>query len=182
MEMVAHNALPVAGYDFDESDRVFFDANIWMFIYGPPQRKDKTSIYSGALRRLLEARSTIFIDLLVISEMINTYARLKWRLIAPERRFKTFRNSPEFAETAEEIADYVNRSVKLCSRIENRYHRFDLSALMSEYRTGGFDFNDQVIRDLCREKGWTLITDDGDFDSQGITILTANSRLLGSRN
>lgn len=180
--MVAHNATPVEHYEFDESDRVFLDANIWMFIYGPPQRKDKTSIYSGALRRLLEARSRIFIDLLVISEMINAYARLKWKLIAPEHRFKTFRNSPEFTEVAEEIADYVNRSVKLCSRIEHSYRPFDLSVLMGEYRTGGCDFNDQVIRDLCRERGWTLITDDGDFDTQGITILTANSRLLRSRN
>jgi predicted nucleic acid-binding protein len=180
--MVAHNAIPVERYDFDESDRVFLDANIWMFIYGPPQRKDKTSVYSSALRRLLDARSRIFIDLLVISEMINSYARLKWKLIAPECRFKTFRNSPEFADVAEEIADYVDRSVKLCSRIENNYQSFDLSALMGEYRTGGFDFNDQVICGLCRNRGWKLITDDGDFDTQGITILTANARLLRSRN
>ena len=150
--MVAHNAMSLEQYNFDESDCVFLDANIWMFIYGPPQRKDKTKIYSGALRRLLEARSRIFIDILVISEMINAYARLKWKLTAPERRFKAFRNSPQFTAIAGEIADYVRRSVKLCSRIESSYEPFDLRALMSEYGTGDFDFNDQIIRDFMPDQ------------------------------
>ena len=178
--MVAHNAVSVERYNFQESDRVFLDANVWMFIYGPPQRKDKTRIYSGALRRLLEAQSRIFIDVLVISEMINAYARLKWKLNVSEDSFKVFRNSPQFVPIAKEIAGYVKRSAKLCSRIEISYEPFDVNELMNEYRTGGFDFNDQVIRDLCRAKDCKLITDDGDFDTQGVQILTANARLLRS--
>lgn len=49
---------------------------------------------------------------------------------------------------------------------------------MDEYEDGGSDFNDQIIRELCRSKGLKLITDDGDFKSQGIAVLTANQRLL----
>ena len=61
----------------------------------------------------------------------------------------------------------------MCSQIESRYESVDVEAWMNEYETGGYDFNDQVIRDLCKSKGWTLVTDDGDFDAQGISVLTA---------
>lgn len=49
---------------------------------------------------------------------------------------------------------------------------------MNEYQVGGSDFNDQVIREVCKSNGFKLLTDDGDFDTQGLTVLTANSRLL----
>ncbi len=50
--------------------------------------------------------------------------------------------------------------------------------LLNDYATGSYDFNDQMITDLCKRKGLKLITNDGDFKGQGIPILTANNRLL----
>jgi len=43
---------------------------------------------------------------------------------------------------------------------------------------GNSDFNDLVLVELCRSKGFMLVTDDGDFKGKGITVLTANRRLL----
>ena len=178
--MAAQNPVSVEHYVFQEDDCVFLDANIWLFVYGPQQPKDKTRIYSDALSRILKARCRIYIDILVVSEVINAYARIRWRLSVPQPPFKVFRNSPQFVPIAEEIADYVRRIADMCSQIESRYETVDVEAWMNEYETGGYDFNDQVIRDLCKSKGWTLVTDDGDFDAQGISVLTGNAGLLRS--
>lgn len=176
---MANNAMSVQNYRFRKTDGLFLDANIWLFIVGPLQNRYKTAVYSSAFRRILEAGSKIFVDVLVISEVINRYARTKWHL-SPSRnvRFKEFRNSSEFGPIAKGIADDVRRIVEHCSRIESGFGSVDIDGLMDEYEDGGSDFNDQIIRELCRSKGLKLITDDGDFNSQGIAVLTANQRLL----
>lgn len=176
---MANDAVSVQDYHFRQTDDLVLDANIWLFIVGPLQNRYKTAVYSSAFRRLLEARSKIFIDVLIISEVINSYARIRWRL-SPLRniRFKEFRNSSEFGPIAKGIADDVRRIVEHCSRIESGFGSVDFGGLMDEYEVGRSDFNDQVIRDLCKSKGLKLITDDGDFNSQGLSVLTANQRLL----
>ena len=176
---MSRDSISVERYEFQPTDDVFLDANIWLFIYGPPQDPGKTEIYSAALHRLLEARSRLFVDVLVLSEVINSYARIRWQLDPLRRgRFKSFRNSSRFAPIAREIAHYVRRIVDHCSRVESGFQSVDIGGLMNEYQVGGSDFNDQVIREVCKSNGFKLLTDDGDFDTQGLTVLTANPRLL----
>ena len=173
-------ALSVGDYDFQPEDELFLDANIWLFIYGSQNPGDaRMRVYSSAFRRILEAGSRIYIDVLIVSEFINAYARLQWQIRAPDSRFKAFRNGPDFREVAQEIADNVRRVLSHCSRIESHFDTLDADELMDEYAQGGADFNDQVIRNLCRSRNLKLITDDRDFNGQGISILTANRRLLG---
>ena len=173
-------ALSVEHYGFQPGDELFLDANIWLFIFGSQNPGNaRTHVYSSAFRRILEAKSRIYIDVLVASEFINTYARLQWRLSAPGEEFKAFRNSPDFRPVAREIADNVKRVLSHCSRVESGFDALDADDLLDEYAQGGADFNDQVIRNLCRSRSLKLITDDRDFNGQGIAVLTANRRLLG---
>ena len=53
-----------------------------------------------------------------------------------------------------------------------------MDGLLTDYAAGNSDFNDQVITELCKNNGFTLITNDSDFKTQDIPILTANSNLL----
>lgn len=173
-------ALSVQHYDFQPQDELFLDANIWLFIYGPQNPGNaRTRVYSSAFRRILEARSRIYIDVLIVSEFINTYARWQWKLKAPGKAFKAFRNSSQFKPVAQEVADNSRRVLSHCSRTESGFGALDADALIDEYAQGVADFNDQVIRNLCRSRNLMLITDDRDFNGQGISILTANERLLG---
>ncbi len=176
---MTHDVSHVENYDFTSEDELFLDTNIWLFVYGPQNPSKKMYTYSSALRRILEAQSRIYIDVLVVSEFINTYTRLKWRLSTDDTDFKKFRNSPDFKTVAREVADSIKRVLNHCSRIESGFETLDVDGLINEYAKGGVDFNDQVIRDLCRGRGLKLITDDRDFDGQGISLLTANRRLLG---
>jgi predicted nucleic acid-binding protein len=45
------------------------------------------------------------------------------------------------------------------------------------FEAGKQDFNDLLIGEICRRNKLTLVTDDEDFSSQGIPILTANALL-----
>ena len=43
------------------------------------------------------------------------------------------------------------------------------------------DFNDYYYSRFCRNNGYSIVTDDGDFKFEGVEILTANSQLLALR-
>ena len=172
-------AASVRNYLFKSQDKLFLDANIWLYIYAPQNPKSYwVNVYSKAFGRILAAKSCIYIDILVVCEFINTYARLKWRTNASHIQFKTFRNSNAFKPIAQEIANNTRLVLSHCSRIENDFKTVKIDDLLNDYATGSYDFNDQMITDLCKRKGLKLITNDGDFKGQGIPILTANGKLL----
>ena len=124
---------------------------------------------------ILNANSQIYIDVLIVSEFINSYARLKWKLVASHiKSFKAFRNSSYFKPVAQDIAADAKRVVDHCSRIESGFATLTIVDLLTEYAAGESDFNDQVITEICKSNGLTLITNDRDFRSQEIPILTAN--------
>lgn len=177
---MANNASAVADYNFTSDDELFLDANVWLFVYGPQRPRDaRVTTYSEALKKILLAQCRIYIDVLIVSEFINTYARLKWEVMGkPHTRFKEFRKSNDFKPIAKDIAADVGRVLKHCKRIENGFEALDIDGLIDEYADGDSDFNDQVIVALCKNKGLKLVTDDGDFCIQDIPVVTANKRLL----
>ena len=177
-----HKAIPVNQHNFASTDNLFLDANIWLYLFGlhkPTEPAVQT--YSNVFNRILNAQSKIYIDVLVVSEFINVYARRKWRLIAPHLNpFKVFRNSLSFKPVAQDIAAEVKQIMKHCSRMESNFATLRIDDLLNDYAIGNFDFNDQVITEICKSNGFTLITNDSDFKTQEVPILTANQSLLGN--
>ena len=185
--MMKHKVVAVRNYNFTCQHKLFLDANIWLYLYAPQKPGNYwVSVYSKVFARILKAKSQIYIDVLVVSEFINTYARIKWKLIAPHlNSFKDFRDSPDFKPVAQDIAADMKQIMKHCSRIENGFSTLGTDDLFNDYAKGDSDFNDQVITELCKSNGLTLITNDGDFKTQEIPILTANRKFLypkGNRN
>jgi len=170
----------VGNYDFSSNDDLLLDTNIWLFIYGPQKPNDsKVEAYSKALARILTARCKIYIDVLIVSEFINAYARIKWDVLGkPHKDFKKFRKSQDFKPIAQDIAADAQQVLKHCLRIENGFETLPISSLIAEYALGDSDFNDQIIANLCKEKKLKLVTDDSDFRNRNVLIVTANKRLL----
>ena len=171
----------VVQYDFTSEDRLFFDANVWLYLY-LHQGSDGgywENLYSDVFDHILGAGSQIYIDVLVVSEFINAFARQVWKAsgLFP-KDFKKFRNTPEFEPVAQNIAAAVEKMMQYSSRVESRFPTLDMNKLLRDYATGSLDFNDQVIVEICRRNRFTLVTNDGDFRNQDIPILTANRRLL----
>ena len=53
-----------------------------------------------------------------------------------------------------------------------------LADLLNDFSTGAFDCNDQFLVECCRKHGLCMLTNDWDFTEGGITVYTANNRLL----
>lgn len=180
MMTMTPSVLAVNNYSFAPDDELLLDTNVWLLVYGPQRPGDsRVATYSQALANILAANSRIYIDVLIVSEFINTYARLKWNVMGkPRGDFKRFRKSPDFKPVAQDIAADVRQVLKHCSRVENGFATLDIDGMVMEYSGGNSDFNDQVLAALCKERGLKLVTDDGDFGGQGISVVTANRKLL----
>lgn len=180
---MASNVFSVEGYRFTSDDRLLLDTNIWLFVYGPQKpNSQRVATYSQAFANIQAAKSRIYIDVLILSEFVNTYARIRWNLLGnPGHKFKQFRNSRAFKPIAQDIAADARRVLSHCRRVEDGFDALDSDGLITKYAEGDSDFNDQVLADLCQRQRLILVTDDGDFRKQGIPVVTANQRLLAQR-
>ncbi|MBN2685556.1 MAG: hypothetical protein JXR40_09780, partial [Pontiellaceae bacterium] len=116
---MTNDAFPVVSYNFTPDDKLMLDANIWLLVYGPQKpQNSRVDIYSQALAKILKAHSRIYIDVLIVSEFMNAYARLKWNIMGkPCGDFKTFRKSRDFKPIAEGIAEDIRRILAHCTRV-----------------------------------------------------------------
>jgi predicted nucleic acid-binding protein len=179
-----NTTLDLRTYAFTPNDQLLFDANIWMFIYGPQRNPTdwRPTLYSRALSNALSAVSSLFIDVLVLSEYINRHARLEHQVLisakaAPDD-FKQFRKSPDYQPIALAIAGNVRRILQLCHRVESDFESLDIVSLINEFETTPSDFNDLVLASLCQSRGLTLVTHDSDYKDRGLRVITANSKLM----
>lgn len=174
---------PLEGYTFTASDKLLLDANVWLFLYSsqyrPTDRRAKA--YSTALKGMIAARCAIFIDAIVLSEFVNVLARLAYNSMPARNRpsdFKVFRNSSSFKPIAKSIGDSCRRLLGIARRIESGFTSLDTADLIRQYESHRSDLNDLLLAHLCRTQALTFVTDDADFLGSGLTILTANPRLL----
>ena len=177
---MTYKAERVSRYRFTSQHKLFLDANIWLYLYGPKKPRNRSvRIYSNAYNRILNAGSQIYIDVLVVSEFINRCARQECELAGyTPKQFKVFRHSSDFKSVAPGIAAAVKKITNCCLRTESTFSTLKIDNLLNDYAKGNSDFNDQVITELCKNNGLTLVTHDGDFKTQEIPILTANRSLL----
>ena len=170
----------ISSYSFSADDQLFLDANIWLSVYGPmAYKRSRALIYSNAIGDIRREGCSVFIDVVIMSEFINTYARWEHKQSsARKKKFKDFRRSSAFVPIARDIGANARRIIRQCHRCSSNFTGMDIEALLTEFEKGDSDFNDQVFSQLCRDKGLILVTDDRDFKGAKLTILTANSSLL----
>ena len=175
-----NRASDIRRHRFTGKERLFFDTSIWLSLYGPQSSPPdhRTHIYSRALKQILVARVPLHLDAVVISEFVNRYARLRHQQSSTTDDYKTFRNSPAFGPIAADISADTSAILNDATPLDTAFSQTDLPAMLKEFGAGGTDFNDLLIADSCRRHSLTLVTHDGDFVEGGLSILTANNRLL----
>lgn len=174
-------------WDFTESDRILPDANFWINVFGPAasvaQPAPKIRSYSGALGRMVAGKASVFIDVTVMSEFVNTLARLEFNSNFRGNGyaawdFKRFRNSADFQPTAKMIEREFGKILKISQCVDHPFSSWDLPCLLGEFGKGGEDFNDQLIIEITKHYDLKLLTDDGDMINGGVDVLTANWKLI----
>ena len=58
MMTMTYKASDVRYYNFTSQDKLFLDANIWLYLFGQPKRRSYwRSIYASVFNRILRAKS-----------------------------------------------------------------------------------------------------------------------------
>jgi len=177
-----NKAFDARSHAFLDSDSILVDANIWLYLLGPASVSPRwTAVYSGVFKRIDSAGSDLFLDTLILSEFINRFARIEMQRIQPgQSNFKAFRDSNDFQAVAQSIESQVNVMLSLCRPIDHPFSEWNLSDLLKDFSTGTVDWNDQLIVENCRKHSLALLTNDGDFTHGGISVFTANTKLLAA--
>lgn len=177
-----NKAFDARRHSFTAGDQILPDANIWVYLFGPASATvgPAVGLYSAVLNNVLKAQSRLFLDVLVIGEFINRYARLEANRLQPGVNFKVFRNSAAFVPVARDIAQQASVIISLCHSLDHHFAQWKVATLLTDYATGGFDFNDQLLVETCRKYGLALLTNDTDFTEGGITVFTTHHRLLAA--
>jgi len=80
------------------------------------------------------------------------------------------------------VAEYMikpaNNILKLCTRHNHPFETMDMSQVLSDFEAGTNDINDGLIAEACRIHGWKCVTNDRDFITGGIEVLTLHPALL----
>ena len=171
-------------YPFRKAEVFLIDTNVWLYLYPAPSSA-KTRFarrYSKGLKAMLSAGARLLVDSTVLSEYLNAYCRIEWnaRYRSKYPRFKTFRNSSDFATVGKSATTFARSVLKLCTRCDLPFATADIARMLVDFETGLNDFNDGLLIEICRHRCCKLITDDSDFTSGGIEVLTTNPKLLAA--
>jgi predicted nucleic acid-binding protein len=179
MKNKAHS---LSGYNFTSGEEVLFDANIWLYLFPPPGNPTQAYAkqYSKAVADLLKAKAKPILVPIVLSEYLNRYCRIEWEGYYKNSypRFKKFRQSLDFPQIATPAKSFSLKILNMSSVCQVDGDRSCLEEALNDFSAGGVDFNDALLADLCKKKGFKLLTNDGDFLKGGIEILTSNPTIL----
>jgi hypothetical protein len=179
--ILKHNVVDIRKHTFRKEDRVFLDANIWLFIYGPiPSRDWIIETYSNALKQILSSKALILLNVFVLNEFVNRFVKFEYEQLAPEKKwtFKDYRESDDFKDVAQEISIVVKKILKISTKFNYDFEASDVNMLLSRYEAGQLDFTDHLIMDCCELQDAILITHDKDFRNCKTPVLTANKNLF----
>lgn len=177
-----NKAYDLSRWSFSDQDRVLPDTNFWINVLGPAatvgQPTKRIQSYSHALQTMLQNKVSLFIDVLILSEFVNVLARQEFNSKHRSCSFKQFRNSADFHPIARVIARESKKILTRCQLLDHAFSEWDVPQLLTNFENGGEDFNDQLIIEASKKHSLKILTDDADMTTGGVTILTANTRLL----
>jgi predicted nucleic acid-binding protein len=181
---MGNRVLDVGAYEPVSGDKLFFDTNVWLYLYCPigNYRKKKIARYDSFLKKAIQAKATICVSSLVLSEFCNTYARLEFNIL--KRRTKEsldfkrdFKRTPAYKKVMTEIRHVVtNQILKIASPVDDKFDAIDRDKLMGLIAEA--DFNDAYYCLLSRAENMMVVTDDGDFATLDADLITGNQKLL----
>jgi predicted nucleic acid-binding protein len=166
------------------NENLFFDNNVWMFLFCPlaSYEKRKQKAYAELLKKVAQNKAAIFINALVISEFCNQWLRMEFnswtkKFSDPKEYKKDFIPTPVFKNAVSDVKDALNKILSITERGSDNFQAIDLDKLFKEF--GNSDFNDSYYVELAHLNNWKIVTDDADFfrnNSHNIDIITANIR------
>lgn len=156
--------------------KIFIDANILIYLFWPTGETSWETSYATIFRNLLKQNNELYVDFLIISEVINRVVRIEYAKSQTTLKFKDYRNSPEGQETLADIYLIIKDNIlRQFSVVEKTFNHQELEQFLM---VDELDFVDKATLSLCQENEFVLLTNDRDFKSANIDILTTNPQIL----
>lgn len=161
--------------------QLFFDANVLFYLFGNGASRHWANAYNSIFRQCLSMKNELCVDVFVLSEFINRFLRsehenyLKTNNLDKNTfNFKCFRSNSTGIQVAQDIELVVKgRILKHFEVIGKSFNKLDITSI----NLVNTDFNDELIVKTCEEHQCVLVTNDADFSSAKIDILSANHKL-----
>jgi predicted nucleic acid-binding protein len=155
---------------------VFVDANILIYLFWPTGQHSFESNYARVFRNLLRQGNNLYVDFLVVSEVVNRVLRIEHQKSNSSQNFKDFRNSQVGKDVISDIYLIVQNNI--LSRFEVVGKSFNNSDIEGFLIVDQLDFVDKATVSICSENDLVLLTNDRDFKNSGLDILTGNPHIL----
>jgi len=172
------NSIPII------SDRkVFFDANVLIYIFWPSGAYHWERIYSSAFGRLLRQRNELVVDFIVISEIVNRAHRLEYDkhlsangITRNTLNYKQYRNNTDGQSALSDIYLIVETNIlSIFTVVGKAFTKADIQSFLT---LEPLDFADKGILLTCQENAYVLLTNDADYKAADIDILSSNPAIL----
>ena len=167
---------------------IFLDTNIWLYLFCPlgHSRDNIVKKYSRAFNYLIHSDNKLYIDVMILSEFINRFLRLAFHVYKANNKKgihfdykKQYQQTKNFKETIQLIFSTIKNKILPGAAVVNFNHEnSSIVELMDGLQDKMIDFNDLHFEKLCKVKGFFLLTDDGDFSSSPLDIISGNPRIL----
>lgn len=159
-----------------EGRNIFVDANVLIYLFWPTGQHNFERSYASVFRELMRHGNLLFIDFMVVSEVVNRVVRIEHQRLNPTLRFKEFRNSEIGQETLNDIYVIVRNDILKHFKVVGK--AFNQQEIESCLFIDELDFVDKGTVLLCQQNNLVLLTNDKDFRNAGIEILTGNPIIL----
>lgn len=162
--------------------KIFFDANILIYLFWASASSSWENQYASLYTKLNAQNNKFVLDYIVLSEFINRAARIEYdnylaanNLTKNSFRYKDYRNSQDGQTALEDIYLTVTQDIlNEFEVVEKSYSRDDLMMMCF---VDNLDFSDKAIEKICNENQFVLLTNDTDFSSSNIDILSCHNKL-----
>ncbi len=75
---------------------------------------------------------------------------------------------------------FARKIIHMCKRHDHPFSGCNVSQILDDFERGTQDLNDGLLIETCRHHGWKFVTNDGDFVTGGIEVLTTNPKLIAA--
>lgn len=155
---------------------IFVDANVLIYLFWPTGQHSYESNYARVFRNLLRQGNNLYVDFLVISEVVNRVLRIEHQKLNPTQKFKDFRNSQDGKDVISDIYLIVQNDILSSFKIIGKpFNKSDIKRFLI---IDQLDFVDKAIVSICSENNLVLLTNDKDFKNSRLDILTGNPHIL----
>lgn len=179
-------------YNIDEvgdikEKEVFFDANIIIYLFWSTGRSQQylEAKYASIFSELFAADIPMYINYIVISEIVNRTLRISWEkhldqnnLSKKQLNFKAYRNSDAGQQSQDDISVIIKDLIlEQFSVIDDSFSKGDIIDLLDD---NSLDFSDKAILKTCKDNNYILVTHDADYSNSDIDILSCNRKIIQS--